>query len=144
MVRKSIDIDRAQIQALARFRSEIRRFLLFSERAAASEGILPQQYQFLLQIAGAPDDTPITISYMANAMGLQHHSAVELSKRCEQALLIRRMQNPSNRRYVLLELTDRGVLALVRLAEIHARELRELAPGLIRTLRRISKSRVVG
>jgi DNA-binding MarR family transcriptional regulator len=127
-------IDDTEMQLLAQFRAEIRRFLHFSEQAAVSSGLKPQQHQLLLQIAGAPEDAVVTIGYVANAMGLRHHTAVELSKRCESAGLVRRAQSLDDRRCVTLELTNQGNRALRRLSEVHARQLRQLAPELIRAL----------
>jgi DNA-binding MarR family transcriptional regulator len=140
MGRPSKKITRNQIQSLARFRYEIRRFLQFSEQAAMEAGLQPQQYQLLLQIAGAPNCIQVTISYLAEVMSLRHNSVVELSKRCELAGLLRRTQDINDRRWVLLELTEKGHLALEHLAEVHGRELRELAPTLIQALRRIDGS----
>ncbi len=133
--------DRNEIQLLATFRREIRRFLQFSEQAAAGAGLQPQQHQLLLQIAGAPDGTLVTISHIAEVLGLRHHSAVELSKRCEGAGLVRRTHDPTDRRYVVLELTGKGEGALRRLSEAHAQQLRELAPSLIQALTHIRDSK---
>ena len=135
-------IDDAEMQLLAQFRSEIRRFLQFSEQAAVSAGLKPQQHQLLLQIAGAPGDAVVTVGYIANAMGLRHHTTVELSKRCESAGLVRRVQSLDDRRCVTLELTNQGNRALRRLSEVHAQQLRELAPELIRALTAIQDLQV--
>lgn len=129
--------ERDDIQLLAKFRREIRRFLQFSEQAAAAAGLQPQQHQLLLQISGAPDDTLVTIGYMADVMSLRHHSVVELSKRCELAGLVRRTHDPNDRRCVVLELTTKGHRALRQLSDVHAQQLLELAPSLIEALRRI-------
>ncbi len=126
------------MQLLAQFRAEIRRFLRFSEKAAAAAGLEPQQHQLLLQIAGAPDGTLATISHIAEAMSLEHHSAVELSKRSEAAGLVLRTPDVNDRRCVILELTSKGVKALRGLSEVHAQQLRELAPSLIQALTKIS------
>jgi DNA-binding MarR family transcriptional regulator len=126
-----------ETQLLAQFRCEIRRFLQFSERAATAAGLQPQQHQLLLQIAGAPDGTLITISHLADVLGLRHHTVVELSKRCELAGLVRRTHDLTDRRCVVLELTAQGEDALAQLSEAHARQLRELAPSLIEALTRI-------
>jgi DNA-binding MarR family transcriptional regulator len=131
---------RDEIQLLAKFRSEIRRFLRFSERAAAAAGLEPQQHQLLLQIAGTPDGTLATVSHIAEALSLRHHTVVELSKRCEQAGLVRRSHDLSDRRCVVLELTTQGQDALRRLSKVHAQQLRELAPSLIQALTRIRNS----
>ena len=71
----------------------------------------------LLQVAGAPEGTQVTISYVAQRLGLRHHTAVELSKRCEAAGLVQRVADVSDRRCVLLHLTEKGqtdTAALVR------------------------------
>jgi DNA-binding MarR family transcriptional regulator len=93
-----------------------------------------------LQVAGSPDGTLATISYIAEAMSLQHHTTVELSKRCELAGLVRRTHDLNDRRCVILELTARGQKALRGLSEVHAQQLRELAPSLIQALISISNS----
>ena len=54
------------LSKLADFRYELRRFLLFSESAALEAGLHPQQHQLLLQVAGAPASTAVTIAYAAN------------------------------------------------------------------------------
>ena len=133
--------DRNEIQLLAKFRYEIRRFLQFSEQAATSAGLQPQQHQLLLQIAGAPDNTLVTISHIAEVLGLRHHTAVELSKRCELAGLVRRTTDQNDRRRVVLELTAQGEEKLRLLSEVHAQQLRQLAPVLIQALTRIRNSK---
>ena len=137
---KSKSTERDEIQLLAKFRSEIRRFLRFSEKAATAAGLEPQQHQLLLQVAGVSDGVLATISHISEAMCLQHHTAVELSKRCEAAGLVRRTQDLNDRRCVILELTAEGQKALRGLSEVHAQQLRELAPSLIQALTRISNS----
>lgn len=133
-----------EIQLLAQFRYEIRRFLQFSEEAAAAAGLQPQQHQLLLQIAGAQDDTLVTISHIANVLGIRHHTAVELSKRCEFMGLVRRTQDLKDRRRIVLDLTERGEAALRELSEVHAKQLGELAPTLISALSRIRNARTKG
>lgn len=137
----STTTERSNIQLLAKFRSEIRRFLQFSEQAAVAAGLQPQQHQLLLQVAGVPDDTLATIGHIAEVMGLRHHTVVELSKRCELAGLVRRTHDSSDRRCVVLELTTRGNRALRQLSEVHAQQLRVLAPSLIQALTRIQTSK---
>jgi DNA-binding MarR family transcriptional regulator len=138
---ESSKTNRNEIQLLAKFRYEIRRFLQFSEQAATAAGLQPQQHQLLLQIAGAPDDTLVTISHIADVMGLRHHTAVELSKRCELAGLVRRTSDQNDRRRVVLELTAQGQEKLRQLSEVHAQQLRQLAPVLIQALTRIRNSK---
>jgi len=136
----SVKIDSQQLQSLAEFRYTLRRFLHFSEQAAAQAALQPQQHQLMLQIAGAPEGVETTISYIAERLGLRHHSVVELSKRCAEAGLVERMHTTPDHRCVILRLTPTGDSALQALSEAHAQELYELAPRLIGALTRIRKS----
>ncbi len=74
------------------------------------------------------------MSYAAERLGLRHHTVVELSKRCEDAGLIHREQDTSDRRRIQLRVTAKGHRVLRVLSENHARELYELAPRLIGAL----------
>lgn len=132
-------IDHHRLLTLAEFRFTLRRFLHFSEQAAAQAGLQPQQHQLLLQIAGAPNGVEATISYVADRLGLRHNSVVELSKRCADAGLVQRLQSAPDHRCVVLQLTPAGYRALEGLSAAHARELNELAPQLIRALSGIRK-----
>ena len=126
--------DRLRLRNLAEFRYELRRFLQFSEGCAAEAGLHPQQHQLMLQLAGAPDGVETTVSYAAERLGLRHHTVVELSKRCEEAGLIHRDQDMTDRRCIQLRVTAKGHRVLRILSEDHARELYELAPRLIGAL----------
>ncbi len=132
---KNLQIDdRLKLRNLAEFRYELRQFLQFSEGCATEAGLHTQQHQLLLQLAGAPEGVETTVSYAAERLGLRHHTVVELSKRCEEAGLVNRNQDQNDRRRIQLQVTAKGHRVLRILSEAHARELNELAPGLIRTL----------
>jgi DNA-binding MarR family transcriptional regulator len=124
-----------RIESLAEFRYTLRKFLHFSEEAATQAGLTPQQHQLLLQIAGAPEGTTTTIGYVAERLALRHHSTVELSNRCVDAGLLIRRHDEHDGRVVILELTAAGSRVLHSLSEDHARELDELAPKLIQSLK---------
>ena len=124
-----------RIQALAEFRYTLRRFMHFSEEAAVAAGLTPQQHQLLLQVAGAPSGALTTVGYLAERLSLRHHSVVELGDRCEEAGLLVRRRGPDDRRMVVLELTAAGARILDDLSADHTRELKELGPQLVRTLR---------
>ena len=137
--RVPVSIDRLRL--LAEFRYRLRLFLLFSEEAALRSGLQPQQHQLLLQIAGAPQGTVVTVGHVAERLGLRHNTAVELCNRCEESGLITRRQDAVDRRYVHLEVTGKGKEVLHALSIDHARELNELAPELIRTLTALNRER---
>jgi DNA-binding MarR family transcriptional regulator len=128
------------IRALAEFRYALRRFLHVGEEAATAAGVPPQQHRLLLQIAGAADHASTSVGYLAERLCLRHNSAVELCNRCEQAGLILRKSDPTNRRTVVLKLTAEGNRILRRLSAEHARELNEFGPRLVIALRALTRS----
>lgn len=132
---------RNTLQTLAAFRHELRMFLQFSEQAAARSGLQPQQHQLLLQIAGAPEGSLVTIAYVAERLGLRHNSAVELINRSAEAGLVVRVADPEDHRRIRLVLTPSGTKTLHALSEEHAAELNDRAPRLIDALRRIQKQK---
>ncbi len=118
------------LRTLAEFRYELRQFLHFSECAALEVGLHPQQHQLLLQVAGAAEDTAVTIAYAAERLGLRHNSTVELVDRSEREGLLTRKEDSSDRRRAILQLTRKGRRVLNSLSAEHARELSEQAPRL--------------
>jgi DNA-binding MarR family transcriptional regulator len=125
------------LRTLADFRFELRRFLHFSECAALDAGLQPQQHQLLLQVAGAPKGTSVTIAYAAERLGLKHNSAVELVNRSAREGLLARTADAGDRRRAILRLTRKGNQVMAKLAGDHARELNELAPRLAQALEHI-------
>jgi DNA-binding MarR family transcriptional regulator len=125
------------LQALAEFRYHLRTFTHFSEQAAHEINLHPQQHQLLLQIAGTPDDSVASIAYAAERLGLRHHTVVELVNRSVAEGLLIRTEDSNDSRRVILAITKKGRKILQALSEYHARELRELGPRLIRSLKRI-------
>lgn len=123
------------LRTLADFRYELRVFLHFSESSALTAGLQPKQHQLLLQVAGAPDGTPVTIAYAAERLGLKHNSTVELVDRSAREGLLTRMVDAEDRRRAILHLTRKGRQVLARLSGEHARELNELGPRLERALK---------
>jgi len=115
---------------LATWRYALRRFLQFSERAAAQLGVTAQQYQTLLAIRGFPGRTCVTVGELAERMCIQHHSAVGLVDRLVNRDLVRRVASRGDRRHVFVELTAHGERVLEELATIHRAELRRLQPEL--------------
>jgi DNA-binding MarR family transcriptional regulator len=124
-------------RALAEFRYQIRRFLRFSEAAARAAGLEPQQHQLLLAVKGLPDDISASIGELAERLQIQHHSTVELVDRMVKHGYVLRRRDRADRRQVLLQLTAKGEKILRELSLPHAEELRDLAPELIASLRRM-------
>jgi DNA-binding MarR family transcriptional regulator len=128
-VQKLTDSD---YQSLAGFRHQIRRFLHFSEHAARSAGLEPQQHQLLLAIRGCSiAEAPPGIRHLSERLQIEHHSAVELVDRLEKRGLVTRSRAPEDRRHVRVQLTARGEAELEKLAMTHLADLRNHGPALV-------------
>ncbi|HET9669993.1 MAG TPA: MarR family winged helix-turn-helix transcriptional regulator [Casimicrobiaceae bacterium] len=123
-------LDPAEYQKLAEFRYALRRFLSFSESAAAEVGLAAQQYQALLAIKGRGGDDSVTINELAHLLLIKHNSAVGLVDRLEAEGLVKRSADAADRRKVNLRLTARGSRIFERLAAAHRDELRRIGPEL--------------
>lgn len=119
-------LNKAEFEALSRFRYGLRRFLRFSEDAARSSGLTPQQYQLLLTIKGFPGREWATVGEAAERLQIRHNSAVGLVDRCERLGFVRRESIPDDRRVIAIHLTEKGEQILDRLASLHRRELDRL------------------
>jgi DNA-binding MarR family transcriptional regulator len=117
-------------RALASFRYALRKFLAFSEDAAKSIGLTPQQHQALLAIMGYPESETVTIGALAKRLLLKHHSTVELVDRLTELDLIKRIKDTGDRRRVILRLTKKAEQVLGRLSAVHLDEPAAYPPGL--------------
>jgi len=128
-------------QSLADLRYEIRRFLNFSEKAARTAGIEPQQHQALLAIKGRSLGREITVGTLAERLQIRHHTAVELIDRLEAKGWIRRSPSQHDARRVTLRLTRRAHQLLRLLSVTHRDELRTAGPRLLRALQAVLRHR---
>ena len=103
--------------AAAQFRAELRRFLRDSETCAREEGLTPQRYVVLRQIAGSDDGTA-TVSDLVERLALTQSTVTELVQRAEHAGLVSRTPAPHDARVVHLRATPDGER---RLARVHRR-----------------------
>ena len=123
-------ITKPQYEQLADLRHALRHFLRFSQEAARSAGLTPQQHQALLAIKGWGGTGRASIGDLAGRLQLRHHSAVGLVDRLVRKHLVRRVPSTDDRRRVELVLTRLGESNIERLSVAHLRELRQLAPGI--------------
>ena len=114
-------------QRLLEFRNRLRQFLRWSEGQARAQDLTAAQHQLMLAIRGHPGPTPPSIGDVAGHLLLQHHSAVGLVDRAEQAGLVQRSIDPRRRNTVRLSLTAEGARRLEALSELHLREVPRLA-----------------
>lgn len=113
-----------ELRALANFRYALRQFLAFSEQAAAELGLTMQRYQALLAIKTFRAGAHISVGELAEQLLIRDHSAAELVSRLEQAKLVKRKNDPLDRRRSLVVLTALGDRRLAQLAFVHLRKLR--------------------
>ncbi|HEY6542684.1 MAG TPA: helix-turn-helix domain-containing protein [Ktedonobacteraceae bacterium] len=123
-----------EYQTLAEFRYQLRRFLRFSEEAARSVGLEPQQHQLLLALKGMPEGRTATVGELAERLQIQHHSTVELINRMVERDLIERSRDENDQRRVNISLTAKGNEVLRKLSLLTHKELRSTGPALVRTL----------
>jgi DNA-binding MarR family transcriptional regulator len=119
-------LSKAEFEALAHFRYQLRRFLRFSEDVTQENGITPLQYQLMLQIKGFPGRDWASIGELAERLQSKHHGAVALISRCEALGLVRRQTSGSDLRQVEVHLTPEGEECIGRLARLHRNELDSL------------------
>ena len=136
-----MDITQDDYETLARFRYALRCFLRFSEEAAASVGLSPQQHQALLAIQGYGGNRGVTIGTLAEQLQIHHHSTVGLVDRLETKGLIVRVRDPADHRRVVVQMTDEGATLLAKLSAAHRSELSGLGPEFIALLQKLLEGR---
>lgn len=133
-------LTREQYAAIAAFRFQLRRFLVFSEAAALAAGVPPQQHQALLSVAGYIGSELPTVGMLAEQLLIAPHTAAELVSRMVEAGLVTKTRGTQDRRRMELALTPKAEILLGELTAAHLQELRTMEPALIRALGRLSRS----
>jgi len=118
--------DDRDYQAQAAFRRAVRHFLHFSEEQARHHGITPQQHLALLSIRGSSSYPKVTVGEVAEAMQMRHHSASLLVDRCVKAGQVSRLEDPEDRRRVMLSLTTDGQQRLDAITRANRLQLHDL------------------
>ena len=112
------------LRRAAWFRYRLRRFLRFSERAARTCGVTPQQHQLLLGVAGYTGRGWATISELAEFLQERHNAVVGLVQRAARRGQVRKQPGAGDRRFVAVHRTPRGRTILRKLAGLHLEQLR--------------------
>src|SRR5215213_2300567 len=120
MTDKSVGrMSKADFEALAHFRYQLRQFLRFSEEVTQRNGITPLQYQLMLQIKGFPGRDWLSVTELAERLQAKHHGVVALILRCESLGLVQRQASERDLRRVEVRLTPMGEQSVHRLARLH-------------------------
>jgi DNA-binding MarR family transcriptional regulator len=123
------NMSKADFEALANFRYQLRRFMRFSEELTHANGVRPLQYLLLLQIRGFPNRDWATVAELAERLQAKHHGVVALVSRCETAGWVQRKTSRSDQRSVEVHLTPLGEARVEELARLHRDELRSVKSG---------------
>jgi DNA-binding MarR family transcriptional regulator len=130
-------ITKTEYELLAEWRYALRQFLHFSEEAARSQGVTPQQHQALLAIRGFPGRDRVTVGELAERLQVRHHSAVGLANRLVAERLVTRTHDEKDRRQVHLSLTPHGEKTLEQLSTAHREQIRRIGPHINSLLRKL-------
>jgi len=124
-------LAQADYEVLAAFRQALRKFQRHSDENVRSAHLTAQQHQALLVLKGGyPGHAEISVTDLAEALLLKHHSAVELVGRLVKAGLVARRQSSSDRRRVMLSVTPAGDEVLLSLSKANLAVLQSAAPVL--------------
>ncbi len=121
------ELGPSEYRTLAAFRYTLRRFLAFSDVAAAAVGLTQQQYQALLVMKSRQG--MLSITELAAQLLVKHHSAVGLVDRLEREGLVKREPSKDDKRKVVVRLTAHGARVFENLAVAHRAELRRIGPA---------------
>lgn len=128
-------------RAVSDLRYVLRKFLHEAETSTTAAGVTRQQYLLLISIAGMPPNMQPTVGNLAERMVLESNSTTALIDRAEDAKLVRRTQDITNRRFVYVVLTPLGQQVLDRLVASQVRELLTLTPELMHAINSVIANR---
>lgn len=120
----------ADYRKLLAFRTALTRFLHWRAEQTQRVGLTPQQHNLLLAIRAHQGRGGPSIRQIADQLVVQHHTAVGLVDRAQDADLVHRCHDPHDRRVVRVRLTPTGRRVVRELDVIHREELRRIAPAL--------------
>ncbi|HET9721199.1 MAG TPA: MarR family winged helix-turn-helix transcriptional regulator [Solirubrobacteraceae bacterium] len=123
-------LNDSDYRRLLQFRTNLRRFLHWSEERAREAGVTPAHHQLMLAVRGHPDPQGPSIGELADYLMLRHNSAVGLVDRAEAAGLVERVPDGGHPGTVRVRLTASGSERLEALSAAHLDELARLAPAM--------------
>jgi DNA-binding MarR family transcriptional regulator len=125
--RSPTDLEYADLLA---FRTEMRRFMRWSEERAQAEGMTHLQHQLLLVVRAHADPRGPTLSAAAEYLLMPNSSASELVDRAVSGGYVRRERSSEDARVVRLRLTAAGRRKVERLTTDVLDELARIGPVL--------------
>jgi DNA-binding MarR family transcriptional regulator len=126
-------VDEAGYARLAELRAGIRGYLAWAEQQAREHDLTPAQVQLALAVRAHPDPAGPTLTELADALLLRHHSVVGLVDRAEQAGMVERRRSSERPSHVHVRLTAAGADRLDTVSALHLEWLAEFGPRLAET-----------
>ena len=126
-------LDDGDYRALAAVRAELRAFAHFTQQVVQAAGLTAQQHQVLVALRAA-EEGELAIGQLAETLLLKPHSVTGLADRLQALGLVERVRSRSDRRSVVLRLTDKARQLMASLSRTHRDELRRIRPLLISLL----------
>jgi DNA-binding MarR family transcriptional regulator len=119
--------DPGELQRIAAFRAELRRFLLRTNSVASRAGLSPQRYDLLLMLKATGESR---VTELCDLLQLQQTAVTQLVKRTEEAGLIERRPSDEDGRVWLLRLTAAGEALLGQVVAAGRDDIASLARAL--------------
>jgi len=119
--------DPDELERIAAFRAELRRFVLRSNSVASQAGLSPQRYDLLLMLKAAGE---ARVTELCDLLQLQQTAVTQLVKRTEEAGLIERRASEADGRVWLLRLTAAGEALLAQVVSAGRGEVGLLSEAL--------------
>jgi len=116
-------LTKKEIEALSKFRYQLRCFLRFSEELTLRFGVTKLQYLLLLHVKGYQGRDWATVGELAERLQSHHNGVVSLASRCEKLGLIYRQRGAVDKRAVEIHLTPAGNKLVIKIAGLHRKEL---------------------
>jgi DNA-binding MarR family transcriptional regulator len=113
---------------LAELRAGLRGYLAWAEASARDHDLTAAQFQLALVVRSSSDELGPTLTDIADALLLRHHSVVGLVDRAQDNGLVERVRDPAQPSRVHVRLTEEGARRFRALADQHLRELADRAP----------------
>jgi DNA-binding MarR family transcriptional regulator len=106
--RSDADLE-SDLDRLAAFRTQLRRYLHKTKAVTARAGLTPERYDLLLMVKAAADGSAsATVGTLRRSLDLQQTAVTELVKRAIDVGLLTRERSPADGRVFLLRLTEEG------------------------------------